>query len=143
MKMFNLIGFGERAGSGVPDIYSTWEKAGYVEPIVEEQFGGGLPNRTIVILPLIEKNQHPNQHHNQHQGSNSGSDYGADPVDWEVRKKRVMECLRMNPKISRTKIAKETGLTKRQAERVIDRLKNEGIIHRDGPAHGGNWVVDE
>ena len=25
MKMFNLIGIGERAGSGVPDIYSVWE----------------------------------------------------------------------------------------------------------------------
>ena len=26
MKMFNLIGIGERAGSGVPDIYSVWEQ---------------------------------------------------------------------------------------------------------------------
>ena len=35
MKMFNLIGFGERAGSGIPDIYATWREAGYIEPTVE------------------------------------------------------------------------------------------------------------
>ncbi|MBR4626447.1 MAG: hypothetical protein IKO47_01850 [Ruminococcus sp.] len=32
MKMFNLLVFGENAGSGVPDIYSIWRDAGYVEP---------------------------------------------------------------------------------------------------------------
>ena len=25
MKMFNMIGIGERAGGGVPDIYSVWK----------------------------------------------------------------------------------------------------------------------
>lgn len=25
MKMFNMIGIGERAGSGIPDIYQVWE----------------------------------------------------------------------------------------------------------------------
>ena len=25
MKMFNMIGIGERAGSGVPDIFAVWE----------------------------------------------------------------------------------------------------------------------
>ena len=35
MKMFNLINIGERAGSGVPDIFKTWEQEGWVEPIIE------------------------------------------------------------------------------------------------------------
>ena len=53
--MFNLIGYGERAGSGVPDIYATWAEAGYKDPIVEERFGGGQPNRTVLTLPLVGK----------------------------------------------------------------------------------------
>ena len=52
-KMFNLIGLGEHAGSGVPDIYKAWRDAGLNEPIVEESFGGGTPDRTILTLPLI------------------------------------------------------------------------------------------
>ena len=32
MKMFNMIGIGERAGSGVPDIYSVWDRQGWEQP---------------------------------------------------------------------------------------------------------------
>lgn len=28
--------YGERAGSGAPDIYAAWENAGFADPIVEE-----------------------------------------------------------------------------------------------------------
>lgn len=35
MKMFNLIGIGERAGSGVPDIYAVWDSQGWRKPIVK------------------------------------------------------------------------------------------------------------
>ncbi|WP_289642257.1 ATP-binding protein [uncultured Dubosiella sp.] len=52
MKMFNLINIGERAGSGVPDIYSVWNHQGWEEPVVEERYD---PDRTILTLPLIEK----------------------------------------------------------------------------------------
>ena len=51
MKMFNLIGIGERAGSGVPDIYSVWKQQGWKEPEVLEEFG---PDRTILKLSFIK-----------------------------------------------------------------------------------------
>ena len=49
MKMFNLINIGERAGSGVPNIYNVWKDEGFKEPIIEECFN---PDRTTLILPL-------------------------------------------------------------------------------------------
>ena len=49
MKMFNLIRIGERAGSGVPDIFATWQDAGLLQPTVTEQF---KPDRTVVVLPI-------------------------------------------------------------------------------------------
>lgn len=52
MKMFNMIGIGERAGSGVPDIFSVWEQQGWIEPEVEERYN---PDRTILKLSLIKK----------------------------------------------------------------------------------------
>mgnify|MGYP006362726173 CR=1 FL=1 len=55
MKMFNLLGFGEHAGSGVPDIYAAWDWAGYKEPSIEEHFGEDGPSKTMFILPLTEK----------------------------------------------------------------------------------------
>ena len=47
MKMFNMIGIGERAGSGVPDIFAVWESQGWKAPEVEEQYN---PDRTILTL---------------------------------------------------------------------------------------------
>ncbi|RGC25701.1 AAA family ATPase [Absiella sp. AM54-8XD] len=53
MKMFNLIKIGERAGSGVPDIFQVWENENFDTPMIEEQFH---PNRTILTLPLSKRN---------------------------------------------------------------------------------------
>ena len=37
MKMFNLVNIGERSGSGVPNIFNTWEDQGWKEPVIEER----------------------------------------------------------------------------------------------------------
>lgn len=52
IKMFNLIGIGERAGSGVPDIFAIWEGYGWETPVIEEQFN---PDRTILTLPFTKR----------------------------------------------------------------------------------------
>ena len=52
MKMFNMIGIGERAGSGVPDIYAVWESQGWESPIIEERYD---PDRTILTLAFNKK----------------------------------------------------------------------------------------
>ena len=52
MKMFNMINIGERAGSGVPDIYAIWDNEGWKEPVVEEKYN---PDRTILMLSFAKK----------------------------------------------------------------------------------------
>ena len=54
MKMFNLIGIGERAGSGVPELFSVWENEGWLEPVIKETYD---PGRTILTLPFVKKNE--------------------------------------------------------------------------------------
>ena len=51
MKMFNLIDVGERAGSGIPNIYSVWKQQKWDCPIISEAFE---PERSTIILPLIK-----------------------------------------------------------------------------------------
>ena len=48
MKMFNLINIGERAGSGVPNIFNVWEDEGVIEPEIEARFD---QDRTILSIP--------------------------------------------------------------------------------------------
>ena len=52
MKMFNLINIGERAGSGVSNIFNVWEDEGWEEPAIEERFD---PDRTVLALPFLKK----------------------------------------------------------------------------------------
>lgn len=55
LNMFNFIGVGERAGSGVPDIYSIWNSEHFDAPIVDEASGReGNPDRTTLTLPMVE-----------------------------------------------------------------------------------------
>lgn len=51
IKMFNLIDVGERAGSGIPNIFNVWKKQGWSAPIITESFE---PERITLSLPLIK-----------------------------------------------------------------------------------------
>ncbi len=52
MKMLNLITIGERAGSGVPNIFSVWANKGWEEPLIDEQFDH---DRTVLTLVFAKK----------------------------------------------------------------------------------------
>ena len=52
MKMFNMIGIGERAGSGIPGIYQIWKNEGWAMPVVEEKYN---PDRTCLTLTFAKK----------------------------------------------------------------------------------------
>ena len=49
MKMFNLIDIGERAGSGIPNIYDVWKKQKWETPVLSEAFE---PERINLVLPI-------------------------------------------------------------------------------------------
>ena len=50
--MFNLINIGERAGSGVPNIFNVWADEGWEESVIEECFD---PHRTVLSLSFKKK----------------------------------------------------------------------------------------
>lgn len=62
MKLFNLLGIGERAGSGIPDIYQVWEDQGWEMPVVEESYN---PDRTRLSLLFTEKPSEQTKRTNQ------------------------------------------------------------------------------
>ena len=146
MKMFNLIGFGERAGSGVPDIYTTWQQAGYVEPMVEEIFGDGEPNRTILTLPLVGKEEkisggqeekQPEKHPEKHPEKQSKKQ-----KEIEARIKAILQLISENPSVTRSEMMNKLDITESQVRTVIETLKNRGVIHHEGSDRNGRWIID-
>lgn len=49
LKLFNMIDIGERAGSGIPNIFRVWREQGWMEPVITELFE---PDRIILSLPF-------------------------------------------------------------------------------------------
>ena len=49
LKMFNMIDVGERAGSGIPNIFRVWHDQRWSEPTFTQSFD---PDRTALSLPL-------------------------------------------------------------------------------------------
>ena len=47
LKMFNLIDIGERAGSGIPNIFRVWREQGWTAPVISESFD---PDRIMLSL---------------------------------------------------------------------------------------------
>ena len=51
-KLFNMFNVGERAGSGIPNIYHVWKTQNWKEPALTEQFN---PDRTVLSLALTDQ----------------------------------------------------------------------------------------
>ena len=49
LKMFNLIDIGERAGSGIPNIFRVWREQGWKEPAITETYE---PDRITLSLVI-------------------------------------------------------------------------------------------
>ena len=53
LKMFNFIDIGERAGSGIPNIFRVWKEQGWKKPKIAESYE---PDRVMLTLSLsVEK----------------------------------------------------------------------------------------
>ena len=152
MKMFNLIGYGERAGSGVPDIFAVWREAAYEEPTVEEQFGSGRPNRMIVTLPLMKKSVPKETVSTNNNGAENGAENcaeqtvridGKNKIAVEKRIEAVYRTIHKNTNLTEGEIATILGITRRQVQLATNKLRENGKISRKGSDAKGQWVINE
>lgn len=70
-----------------------------------------------------------------HVGVNVGKNVGIKTEE------KILSLLRMDPKLTANQLSTKVGLTKRQVERILARLKQEGRLLRHGAAKNGYWEV--
>lgn len=51
LKMFNMIDIGERAGSGIPNIFRVWHDQGWVEPTITQSMNPDRITLSLVLSP--------------------------------------------------------------------------------------------
>ena len=139
LNMLNYIGIGERAGSGVPNIYKIWKEENFEEPKVEETSGRDGIIRTIVTLPLVLKGSTLAISEKQPEKS------PEKPLKHsEIMEKRigaVLEMIKADPSVSRAEISARMQISDSQARTAIEKLKERGIICREGSDTNGKWVI--
>ncbi|MBL7127537.1 MAG: putative DNA binding domain-containing protein [Ignavibacteria bacterium] len=55
--------------------------------------------------------------------------------------KKIVWLIYENPKISKSEIHKQIGISTTAIDKNIEKLKNLGILERIGPAKGGSWKI--
>lgn len=56
---------------------------------------------------------------------------------------KLIELIKAKPSISRAELARKLGLSERQTRKIIDKLRTEGILLRQGGDYNGKWVIVE
>ena len=129
MKMFNLIGIGERAGSGVPDIFAVWDQEGWKEPEVEEQYG---PDRTILTLSLQKRVA-------------ISSDKVAISVDgtFTEHEEKIIEYLKEKKEISNSGAREVTGLSAAGVRKVLKKMVEKEILSESGKNRSRKYFLKQ
>lgn len=134
MKMFNIIGIGERAGSGVPDIYDVWKTQGWETPVVEEQYN---PDRTILTLSFVQVGNIENQEDLKYQGDTLNDTLEQN----DTLETLILEQIKKNPRSKQIELAEITGSSIATIKRTMKKMTEQGIIQREGGKRNGIWII--
>lgn len=118
MKMFNMIGIGERAGSGVPDIYAVWEAQGWIAPTVDEQYN---PDRTILTLSFAERSAN--------KSAESAEKSAESAENLSRRQKDILSVMEGGKEYRAEEIAELVGLKGSRTRQLLKELVEMQKIH--------------
>ena len=172
-NIFSLIDIGERAGSGLCNLYEMWRDAGLAKPKFSESF---VPDRTELVLPLLPADERKAEEWAQKWAQNLGSEpidklnepifnfYGpiAEPNKPSELNKRaqsgqlsennpaaenseqaLLALLKKKPDMTRLGMAEELNVSLATIKRMIVGLKSAGRLTRQGDNRNGKWIVSD
>ena len=109
--MFNLIDVGSRTGSGIPNIFSVWKKAGWSAPVISESFD---PDRITLSLAVGKK-----------RGKRAAEKSAA-------HKQAIISYLTENISANRREIAGLLGLAPARAKEILDEMVEVNLLVAEG-----------
>lgn len=126
LKMFNLIDIGERAGSGIPNIYRVWKEQKWAEPRIIESFE---PERTELILEMRKntKVNFPMNIADERSSITVGDNKSAIKVRCSI-----IQYLSEHESAGTSEIAAYIGLKPSRTRDYMRQLVSEGIVISEG-----------
>ena len=100
----------------------------------------GLPEPEFTILPNVFSICFHIRNNNKAAKNEQG--FGLNFGLNETQQK-IIELMVVNPEVTTKQIAEAIGITKRQIETNISKLKASGIVERMGARKNGRWIVKQ
>lgn len=129
-----LKNIGERAGSGVPDVFRTWEEQGWEDPIIEERYGDAA--RTSLVLSFIEKQAEKTSEINKRNKQAKKTSEIKQAKKTNENKEKILEFLRKNGDSKTSEIAKLLKLSEARTRAILKELTAERKIATSGGTKG-------
>ncbi|MBQ2673634.1 MAG: putative DNA binding domain-containing protein [Prevotella sp.] len=126
IKMFNLVNIGERAGSGIPNIYSVWKKQGWKLPVLSESYD---PDRITLSL-TIEKTSDKKvgiKSNDKKIGIKSNDKHIA-----SGQKRAIIGYLTDHIQATSSELSSLLGVGQERTRKVLRELVDEGIVVTEG-----------
>ena len=129
--MLRMVGFGDNAGSGFPAILATWENAGWIEPVLEEDT---RLNQVTLILQMIPKLQEIQENsdleaiQSAESAEKSADKTAGSEVDLSDRHKQILSLMGTNIEYSEEEIAELIGLKGSRTRQLLKELADKGKI---------------
>ena len=129
---FQAIGRADELGSGVRNLYKYVKLYSGAEPIFDEE------DVFTLSIPL-DNDYNPE--------GNSMDKNGLTVVSGNSHQIRqaIIDAIRRNSQVSAKTIAEQLdGITPAQVRLQLNKMKEEGVLHREGPSgNGGRWILNK
>lgn len=120
MKMFSLIGIGDRAGMGIPDLIDIWQRLTSFAPIYFSQFSPNRVNVSLQIKAIGDKSATNGQIGDKSAIKGRVGDKSEENFTVEQKLSAIIEYMQNHPSVSAAEIAEVLSI---KASRTRDYLR--------------------
>ena len=142
MKMFSLIGIGERAGSGIPSIISVWSDATGVVPTYKQSFA---PERVQFVIDVngttADKFPANDGVVTQSEKASEKTTEKTTGKTTEKTTEKILCIIKNNPHVTYRELAEALAMSEDGIYWSIKQLRKQGLLHRIGGRKEGYWQV--
>ncbi len=142
--MLRMVGYGDNAGSGFPDILKTWQECGWEEPELTEDT---VMNQVVLRLKFLsnsvktaEKLAESAEKRNRKKEQKKGTEKSTEITE---RTEKIWELICKNPNITQAAMMEELGISRKKVQLSLEKLISDGRIERVGSDRSGSWKVSE
>ncbi|MBQ7916130.1 MAG: winged helix-turn-helix transcriptional regulator, partial [Firmicutes bacterium] len=144
-NMFSLIDVGERSGSGVCDLFNTWQENSLSSPSITEMMD---PDRVTMVL-FLESGTLEDRNGTLEDGNGTLEDGNGtledgngilENVGLVAKEMIVYQEIKRNPQITIAELMSFANISRRTLFRILQMLKEKGFIRKAG-SQRSEWLI--